>query len=78
MTSNTKLVPLDMSQRNLTQLSLPVLPYFVTHLYLNDNNLSVLPCDFFLQFSNIQWLDLRNNFLMDLPTKLPKTEEHFE
>ena len=72
MTSLHKIVSLDMSNRNLEELTLPVLPKFVTHLYLNDNNLCELPKDFFLQFNHLQWLDLRNNLLVNLPTKLPK------
>lgn len=70
----SKIVPLDMSQRGLSQLGIPVLPHLVTHLYLNDNQLTSLPKEFFIQFHNLQWLDLRNNFLVNLPTKLPHLE----
>ena len=66
-----KCVPLDMTDRNLTELNYPVLPNLVTHLYLNKNNLTYLPKDFFLQFCNLIWLDLRDNYLSDLPGELP-------
>ena len=71
-----KIVPVDMSNRGLKDwVKFPVLPHLVTHLYLNNNQLSQLPPDFFLQFTNLQWLDLRNNQLRDLPRKVPK-EQH--
>ena len=66
-TNSRNNVPCDLSGRRLSDLILPVLPHLVTHLYLNDNNLTSLPKDFFKQFKNMEWLDLRNNFLVDLP-----------
>ena len=60
-------IPLDMSHRQMSTLDYPVLPHLVTHLYLNDNHLTSLPKDFFKKFVNVQWLDLRNNLLTDLP-----------
>ena len=72
MSPSVKIVSVDMSHRNLEELSLCCSPNFVTHLYLNDNRLCELPKDFFLQFNQLQWLDLRNNLLVNLPTKLPK------
>ena len=60
-------LPLDMSHRKISQLVSPVLPHLVTHLYLNDNNLTSLPEDFFKQFIHVEWLDLRNNLLVNLP-----------
>ena len=72
MPPSVKIVSVDMSHRNLEELSLCCSPNFVTHLYLNDNRLCELPKDFFLQFNHLQWLDLRNNLLVNLPTKLPK------
>ena len=72
MSPSVKIVSVDMSHRNLEELSLCCSPNFVTHLYLNDNRLCELPKDFFLQFNHLQWLDLRNNLLINLPTKLPK------
>ena len=65
--TNSKNVPCDLSGRSLSDLTLPVLPHLVTHLYLNDNNLTTLPKDFFQQFKHMEWLDLRNNYLIDLP-----------
>ena len=65
--TNSRNVPCDLSKRCLSDLILPVLPHLVTHLYLNDNNLTTLPKDFFQQFKHMEWLDLRNNYLIDLP-----------
>ena len=65
--SSKKTIPLDMSHRQISKLDYPVLPHLVTHLYLNDNHLTSLPKDFFKKFVNVQWLDLRNNLLTDLP-----------
>ena len=62
-----KTIPLDMSRIQISKLDYPVLPHLVTHLYLNDNHLTSLPQDFFRKFVNVQWLDLRNNLLTDLP-----------
>jgi Leucine-rich repeat (LRR) protein len=67
-----EMVPLDMSKRQLNQFVFPVLPHLVTHLYLNHNKLQTLPSDFFKQFFNLQWLDLRNNCLTELPSVLPR------
>ena len=38
----------------------------ITQLYINNNLLQVLPCDFFLAFPSLKWLDLRNNKLETL------------
>ena len=43
----------------------------VTQLFLNDNKLQFLPCDFFLEFPSLQWLDLRNNQLIHLFGAMP-------
>ena len=38
----------------------------VTQVYLNDNQLTILPNDFFVAFPSLRWLDLRNNKLENL------------
>ena len=38
----------------------------VTQVYLNDNQLTFLPNDFFVAFPSLRWLDLRNNKLENL------------
>lgn len=37
------------------------------YLYLEGNEISFLPDDFFKRFPHLKWLDLRNNCLTRLP-----------
>lgn len=39
-------------------------------LYLENNNLCELPKELFIILSHLQWLDIRNNQLTDLPTSI--------
>jgi len=57
---------------------LPVLPEsaskigtHVTHLYLNGNKLKTLPADFFSEMQIMEYLDLRDNQLIEIPAGNP-------
>ena len=39
----------------------------VRYLYLHRNKLTRLPTDLFLDFPHLEWLDVRNNGLTELP-----------
>lgn len=39
-------------------------------LYLENNNLSELPKELFVSLPHLQWLDIRNNQLTNLPTSI--------
>lgn len=61
---------LDLSKKNLTQVpnllsKLDNLQY----LYLEGNELSDLPENFFSLFQSLKWLDLRNNKLTSIPSQ---------
>lgn len=39
-------------------------------LYLENNNLRELPKELFVLLTHLQWLDIRNNQLTNLPTSI--------
>ena len=59
----------DFSNRKLETFDLAQIQYpeRVKYLYLNENVLKQLPENIFLQFPNLEWLDVRNNQLCFLP-----------
>lgn len=52
--------------QGLSRLNLPHLKYF----YLEGNKISFLPEEFFLCLHSLEWLDLRNNKLQDIPRNI--------
>jgi hypothetical protein len=62
---------LDLSRTGLAEL--PQELYNARHvecLYLEGNKLTSIPDDFFQHLPNLQWLDLRNNRLTQLPSSI--------
>ena len=60
---------LDFSDTKLIEFpkSLQTTGKNVRYLYLNRNRLTRLPTDLFLDFPHLEWLDVRNNGLTELP-----------
>ena len=59
----------DLSNQNLSSFNIYDVPNpaAVKYLYLQNNKLSKLPRDLFIKFKNIEWLDIRNNNIKELP-----------
>ncbi|XP_064630967.1 leucine-rich repeat-containing protein 27-like isoform X2 [Lineus longissimus] len=60
---------IDLSQRNLMRIPDELLELGeLEYLYLEGNNLTCLPEDFFDRLPNLKWLDLRRNYIVGLPS----------
>ena len=59
----------DFSDMKLIEfpISLQAIAKNVRYLYLHRNRLTRLPTNLFLDFPNLEWLDVRNNGLTELP-----------
>lgn len=59
----------DFSDMKLIEfpISLQATAKNVRYLYLHRNRLTRLPTNLFLDFPNLEWLDVRNNGLTELP-----------
>ncbi|XP_050531648.1 uncharacterized protein LOC126900184, partial [Daktulosphaira vitifoliae] len=66
----------DMKSKNITFLSQSLLFNInenVEFLYLNNNNIKVIPDELFINFPNLIWLDLRCNKIRKIPRSI---EQH--
>ena len=59
----------DLSGQRLTKFPSSIYnkPSLVRYLYMQDNMLTSLPKDLFLTLENLEWLDVRNNRIAELP-----------
>ncbi|KAJ1141411.1 hypothetical protein NDU88_007744 [Pleurodeles waltl] len=66
---STSASTLDLSRKKIHHLKEEILQVpNIKHLHLQGNSLSRVPDDFFQQFTNLVWLDLRYNRLTSLPS----------
>lgn len=64
-------VSCDYSNRELKTIPHEILDMkFLKMLYLEGNQLMYLPPKFFPLLTNLTWLDLRNNLLLELPADI--------
>ena len=49
-------------------------PEAVKYLYLQNNKLTHLPSNLFKIFNNLEWLDIRNNLIREIPQILGNTK----
>ncbi|XP_077992571.1 leucine-rich repeat-containing protein 27-like isoform X2 [Glandiceps talaboti] len=61
-------ITLDISGRQISKLPDEIMQLdHIEYLYMEGNNISEIPSDFFESLPKLKWLDLRNNQLQNLP-----------